>query len=77
MTQLSSPEANIEIKEKKTESSLTPSQRRSIILMSIMGLVIIAGLVAFAYFLATTDIKNTSRIRDIFIIFMAMAGPLS
>jgi len=37
-----------------------------------LGLVIIAGLVAFAYFLATTDIENTSRIRDIFIIFMAL-----
>lgn len=72
MTQLTSPEASIETAAQKTEPSLTPSQKRSIILLSIMGLVILAGLVAFAYFLATTDISNTSRIRDIFIIFMAL-----
>lgn len=72
MTHLTAPEASNETTVKQAEPSLTPSQRRSIILLSIMGLVILAGLVAFAYFLATTDIENTSRIRDIFIIFMAL-----
>ncbi len=38
----------------------------------IIGIVVLAAIVASVYFLSTTEISTTSRIRDIFIIFMAL-----
>jgi nitrate reductase gamma subunit len=47
-------------------------QRRLMIGIIIGVFVVLAAIIASVYFLATTDIATTSRIRDIFIIFMAL-----
>jgi nitrate reductase gamma subunit len=62
-------------------TSISPSQapaddvnkQRRLMIGIIVGVVIVlAAIIASVYFLATTDIATTSRIRDIFIIFMAL-----
>jgi heme/copper-type cytochrome/quinol oxidase subunit 2 len=51
----------------------TAANQRKLLIGIILSVVIVLGLViAAVYFLATTDPGNTSRIRDIFIIFMAL-----
>lgn len=47
-------------------------QRRLIISISVGLVIILALVIAAVYFLSTTDPANTSRIRDIFIIFMGL-----
>lgn len=47
-------------------------QRNRIILITGIGLVILIAFAVGVYFLSTTSIETTSRIRDIFIIFMAL-----
>ena len=47
-------------------------QRRTIITISIVGIIILALLVVSVVFLLRTDVATTGRIRDIFIIFMAL-----
>jgi hypothetical protein len=47
-------------------------QRRTIISISIVGIIILALLAVSVVFLLRTDIATTGRIRDIFIIFMAL-----
>ena len=48
------------------------NQRRLMISIVVGGVILLAAVIAAVYFLATTDISTTSRIRDIFIIFMAL-----
>lgn len=47
-------------------------QRRTFIIISIVGIVLLALIVASIVFLLRTDINTTGKIRDIFIIFMAL-----
>jgi nitrate reductase gamma subunit len=48
-------------------------KQRRLMIGIIAGVVIVlAAIIVSVYFLATTDIATTSRIRDIFIIFMAL-----
>jgi hypothetical protein len=54
------------------QSQNLKNQRKRIILIAVIGLVILASLVAGIIFLSTTSIDTTSRIRDIFIILMAL-----
>jgi hypothetical protein len=50
-----------------------PNNQRRLVISIIIGCIIILAAIFYAvYFLATTDITTTSRIRDIFIIFMAL-----
>jgi len=60
-----------------TPESTAPSpnlqnQRKKIILYVGIGLVIFLGLIAGIFFLSTTSLDTTSRIRDIFIILIAL-----
>lgn len=50
----------------------TKQQKAAIIGISIGLLVIVGGLIAFAVFLLTGENQTTARIRDVFIIFMAL-----
>jgi hypothetical protein len=54
------------------QSQNIQSQRKRIILFAGIGLVILLSLVAGIFILSTTSIDTTSRIRDIFIILMAL-----
>ena len=54
------------------QSQNLQNQRKRIILIAGIGLVILLSLVAGIIFLSTTSIDTTSRIRDIFIILMAL-----
>ena len=54
------------------QSQNIQNQRRRIILFTGIGLIILAALIAGIFFLSTTSIDTTSRIRDIFIILMAL-----
>jgi len=71
-------EENLAGKDQNTEplpndhSQEKNSQRIRIILISGIGLVVLIAFVVGIYFLSTTSIETTSRIRDIFIIFMAL-----
>jgi hypothetical protein len=56
----------------KTPAINPNNQRRLIISIVIGGIILLAAVISAVYFLATTDISTTSRIRDIFIIFMAL-----
>ena len=47
-------------------------QKAAVIGISIGVLVIVAGLIAFAVFLLSGNSQTTARIRDVFIIFMAL-----
>lgn len=47
-------------------------QRKAVITISIVGIVILVLIVLSVVFLLRTDIATTGRIRDIFIIFMAL-----
>ena len=47
-------------------------QRRLMIGIIVGAVIVLAAIIASVWFLATTDIATTSRIRDIFIIFMAL-----
>lgn len=48
------------------------NQRKLMVGIVFGGIILLAAIIAAVYFLATTDISTTSRIRDIFIIFMAL-----
>jgi len=48
------------------------NQRKRLILIGGIGLIILTILVIGVYFLSTTGLETTSRIRDIFIILMAL-----
>jgi hypothetical protein len=50
----------------------TRQQKAAVIGISIGLLVILAGLIAFAVFLLSGNNQTTARIRDVFIIFMAL-----
>ncbi len=50
----------------------TKQQKAAVIGISISLIVILGGLIAFAVFLLTGDNLTTARIRDVFIIFMAL-----
>ncbi len=50
----------------------TKQQKAAVIGISISLIVILGGLIAFAVFLLTGDNYTTARIRDVFIIFMAL-----
>ncbi len=71
-------EENLAGKDQNTEplpidrSQEKNSQRIRIILISGIGLVVLIAFVVGIYFLSTTSVETTSRIRDIFIIFMAL-----
>ncbi len=54
------------------QSQNSQNQRKRIVLIAGIGLVILVILVAGIFFLSTTSIDTTSRIRDIFIILMAL-----
>ncbi|HEX2979106.1 MAG TPA: hypothetical protein VHO48_02475 [Anaerolineaceae bacterium] len=46
--------------------------KRNVVIFVIVGLLILAAVIAGVYFLFTSQPETTSRIRDVFIIFMAL-----
>jgi hypothetical protein len=54
------------------QSQNTQNQRKKIVLFAGIGLVLFLSLIAGIFFLSTTSLDTTSRIRDIFIILMAL-----
>lgn len=52
-------------------TELTPEQRRGIIIIGIVGVLVLIGLIAAVYLMANNP-AATTVIRDIFIIFMAV-----
>jgi hypothetical protein len=56
----------------QSTASTKRNQQKTTIGIVIIGIFILAVVIASVYFLSTTDITTTSRIRDIFIIFMAL-----
>jgi len=72
------------MENEKTSSAIVPAspegpspedakkQKAAVIGISIGLLVIVGGLIAFAVFLLTGEGSTTARIRDVFIIFMAL-----
>jgi hypothetical protein len=56
--------------------SMTPEQRKTIIIAVIAGIVLLALIIGGLVFLFTTSLDNVSRIRDVFIIFMALISLL-
>ncbi len=56
----------------KIDTARAAEQRKAIITISIIGIVVLALIVLSIVFLLRTDIATTGRIRDIFIIFMAL-----
>jgi hypothetical protein len=68
-----SPDSTQPAPEKKpVNPAREAEQRRTIIAISIVGIVILALVVVSIVFLLRTDVATTGRIRDIFIIFMAL-----
>lgn len=62
-----------ELPAPKESQELTPEQKKRIIIAVIAGVVILAAVIGFFVFLfLTDDVKTVGRIRDIFIIFMAL-----
>jgi hypothetical protein len=59
-------------KEDSSQSQNSRNQRKRMILFGGIGLIFLALLVTGIYFLSTTGSTTTSRIRDIFIIMMAL-----
>jgi amino acid permease len=57
--------------EVPAEQGLTPEDRKRLIILGITALLILGGLIAFFVYLAQPA-TETARIRDIFIIFMAI-----
>ena len=54
----------------------TDSTRRIVIIASIVGVLVIAGLIVAVFFLFQAPLETTAHIRDIFIIFMALESLL-
>ncbi len=68
-----------EIEEKVNDELPQEEEKNSkgaIIGASIAGILLLAGLVAFAVFLITGKADTTAKIRDVFIIFMALESLL-
>ena len=65
------PDMEIEIKE--SETPIEGKDNKGIIIgISIAAVILIGGLITFAVFLLTGDAGTTEKIRDVFIIFMAL-----
>lgn len=56
----------------KESQELTPEQKKQLIIAVIAGVVILAMIIGGIVFLMLTDIKTVGRVRDIFIVFMAL-----
>jgi amino acid permease len=66
---------NPEITNKSSDDSTSTeekNQKAAIIGITIGALVILAAMIAFAVFLLTGENETTAKIRDVFIIFMAL-----
>ena len=58
-----------------TENSISPN-KYVITLLVILGIIIIGGIIAGVCFLARSDTETTGRVRDIFIIVLALESLL-
>jgi hypothetical protein len=69
----SAPTQSVPAGSPNPTAAKTSADQRKLVIGIVAAIVIVLGLlIAAVYFLATTDPGNTSRIRDIFIIFMAL-----
>jgi hypothetical protein len=58
------------------QNNKASSQKKTVILVSIIACLIIAGLVTGIFFLARSDTQVTGQVRDIFIIILALESLL-
>lgn len=60
------------IAQSPSPQQISPEDRRRLILAILVAVVILVLIVAAAYFLLTAETSTTSKIRDVFIIFVAL-----
>lgn len=65
-------ETHQSVAQSPSPQQISPEDRRRLVVAILVAVVILALIVVAAYFLLTAETSTTSKIRDVFIIFMAL-----